>query len=114
MADLDREYSLYEIAIITRAGPARMLGLAQKGHLGAGADADITIYTPGADRKAMFELPCYVIKNGEVIVEQGEIRQSVLRSDAACDPAVMTWTPCRESEWFEENYSIRFANYGAG
>src|SRR5438105_8023193 len=73
LKDLDREYSLYEIAIITRAGPARMLGLTHKGHLGVGADADVTIYTPGQDKKAMFELPRYVLKAGEVIVEQGEI-----------------------------------------
>src|SRR5947199_120441 len=77
LKDLDREYSLYEIAIITRAAPARMLGLKQKGHLGVGADADVTIYTPGADRRAMFELPRYVIKGGEVVVEQGEIRREV-------------------------------------
>src|SRR6266404_3979534 len=44
LADLDRQYSLYEIAIITSAGPARALGLHQKGHLGVGADADIAIY----------------------------------------------------------------------
>src|SRR5207302_9176611 len=75
LKDLDRQYSLYEIAIITRAGPARMLGLKHKGHLGAGADADITIYTPSADKRAMFELPRYVIKAGEIVVEQGEIRQ---------------------------------------
>ncbi len=30
LKDLDREYSLYEIAIITRAAPARMLGLPHK------------------------------------------------------------------------------------
>ncbi|MCI0464067.1 MAG: amidohydrolase family protein, partial [Gemmataceae bacterium] len=41
---LDREYTLEEIAIVTRAGPARALGLKYKGHLGVGADADITIY----------------------------------------------------------------------
>src|SRR5262249_50530459 len=45
LADLDRKYSLYDIAIITAAGPARALGLTQKGHLGVGADADITILT---------------------------------------------------------------------
>src|SRR5262249_16630810 len=45
LKDLDREYSLYEIAIITRAGPARMLGLRHKGHLGPGADGDVTVYT---------------------------------------------------------------------
>ncbi len=49
LADLDREYTLSEIAIITRAGPARILGLKHKGHLGPGADADITIYTPDAE-----------------------------------------------------------------
>ena len=37
---LAREYTLNEIAIVTRAGPARLLGLAAKGHLGVGADAD--------------------------------------------------------------------------
>ena len=41
---LDRQFTLDEIAIITRAGPARLLGLRHKGHLGAGADADVTIY----------------------------------------------------------------------
>src|SRR5438094_7915365 len=69
--DLDREYSLYEIAIITRAGPARILGLKHKGHLGVGADADVTIYTPGADKKAMCERPRLVLKGGESSVEHG-------------------------------------------
>src|SRR5205807_4382552 len=74
---LAREYTLSEIAIVTRAAPARLLGLKDKGHLGVGADADVTIYTPGADRRAMFELPRYVFKGGELVVEQGEIRQDL-------------------------------------
>ena len=41
---LEREYSLYEIAILTRAGPARSLGLKDIGHVGPGAKADITVY----------------------------------------------------------------------
>src|SRR5207237_1348047 len=44
LADLDREYTLSEITIITAASPARSLGLARKGHLGVGADADVAIY----------------------------------------------------------------------
>src|SRR4029078_13096862 len=75
LADLNREYTLNEIAIITRAGPARILGLKNKGHLGPGADADITIYTPNDDKTKMFELPRMVITNGVVIVEQGEMRE---------------------------------------
>src|SRR6185503_12846299 len=56
-----REYTLNEIAIITRAGPARLLGLRHKGHLGAGADADVTVYAKEDDRARMFSLPRYVI-----------------------------------------------------
>ena len=70
-----RSIRLSEIAIITRAGPARILGLKNKGHLGPGADADITIYTPDPNQETMFELPRFVIKAGRVLVEQGEIRE---------------------------------------
>ena len=49
LPDLNREYTLYEIAIITSAGPARALGLSQKGHLGVGADADVAIYNEKPD-----------------------------------------------------------------
>ena len=49
LADLDREYTLYEIAIITSAGPAQALGLPHKGHLGVGADADVAIYNENPD-----------------------------------------------------------------
>ena len=78
LADIEREYTLNEIAIITRAGPAKALGLKHKGHLGIGADADITIYTPHENKEKMFELPRYVIKDGIVLVEEGDIRNDYL------------------------------------
>ena len=84
LADLDREYSLSEICIITRSGPARMLGLKHKGHLGPGADADLTIYTPDENKQTMFELPRYVIKAGEIIVDGGEIRDPLGQDIARC------------------------------
>ena len=64
LKDLTREYTLFEIATITRAGPARALGLAQKGHLGLGADADMAIYPHLDDPKEMFARPRYVFKGG--------------------------------------------------
>lgn len=73
---LAREYTLNEIAIITRAGPARLLGLRAKGHLGAGADADVTIYSREPDLARMFSTPRYVIKHGELIVEEGQLRRA--------------------------------------
>src|SRR5207245_8707314 len=66
LAAIDREYSLDEIAVITRAGPARALGLAAKGHLAPGADADLVLYDPGRDPEAMFRTPVAVIKEGVV------------------------------------------------
>ncbi|OWK45634.1 formylmethanofuran dehydrogenase subunit A [Fimbriiglobus ruber] len=114
LPDLDREYTLNEIAIITRAGPARILGLAHKGHLGPGADADVTIYTPGADIKAMFELPRYVLKAGEVVVEEGEIRRVPFGPAVCVEPAYDAGVLPHVKEWFESAYSIRFANYPVG
>jgi formylmethanofuran dehydrogenase subunit A len=73
LASLDREYSLYDIAIMTRAGAAKLLGLADRGHLGSGAAADITVYTDNADREKMFSKPDYVFKDGNMIVKNGEL-----------------------------------------
>jgi formylmethanofuran dehydrogenase subunit A len=73
LGSLTREYSLYEIAIMTRAGPARTLGLSDRGHLGAGAAADITVYRDEADRERMFAAPQYVFKDGELVVRDGRL-----------------------------------------
>src|SRR5262249_40545310 len=111
LADLSREYSLAEIAIITRAAPARMLGLARKGHLGPGADGDVTIYAPDDDKERMFSLSRYVIKGGEVVVDGGELRAvpegRTLHVAPEYDGAVL---PDIEG-WFSRYASIRFANY---
>ena len=111
LADLDREYSLYEICIITRSGPARILGLKNKGHLGPGADADITIYTPHENKETMFELPRYVIKAGVMMVEQGEIRDPVQGKTLHVSPDYDTGVEADIAQWFEKYYSIRFRNY---
>ena len=114
LKDLAREYTLEEICIITRGAPARMLGLPNKGHLGPGADADITLYTPSADYQAMFELPRLVIKGGQVVVEQGEVREPVAGKTLYVAPG---YDPGLEPElrsWFDELSTIRFANYPVG
>jgi formylmethanofuran dehydrogenase subunit A len=109
--DLDREYTLEEIAIITRAGPARLLGLRDKGQLGVGADADITIYDDREDREEMFAAPRYVIKDGVAVVEDGELREAgmgrLLRVAAEYDPSI---EPVLEP-LFEDRYSVPFSGY---
>ena len=111
LRDLDREYSLNEICIITRAGPAKLLGLDNKGHLGPGADADITIYSPHENKETMFELPRYVIKSGKIIVDDGEIRDPHLGKTLHVSPDYDQEIEPLISEWFEQYYSIRFRNY---
>ena len=108
---LDREYTLNEIAIITRAAPARRLGLRDKGHLGVGADADVTIYDDRTDREEMFATPRYVIKGGEVAVEEGELRHPddglLLSSRAAFDPDVSRVL----EPLFGDRYTVAFEHY---
>lgn len=107
LAELSREYTLAEVAIVTRAAPARMLGLANKGHLAPGADADLTVYSPSADRERMFSFPRYVVKAGEVVVDDGELRASpfgrTLQVAPAFDPAIVP----RLREAFERAATVR-------
>jgi formylmethanofuran dehydrogenase subunit A len=114
LADLTREYSLGEIAIITRAGPARILGLKNKGHLGPGADADITIYTPHENKETMFALPRYVIKAGIILVEEGDIREEHTGKLLHVAPGYDPGAEADIGQWFEDCYSIRFRNYPVG
>jgi formylmethanofuran dehydrogenase subunit A len=106
-----RELSLYEIAIITRAGPARILGLTSKGHLGVGADADVTIYEEHADKERMFEAPKYVIKTGDVVVEdhefRGDFEGKFLHVAPDYDPAIEKVL----EPFFDDYYTIQFRNY---
>lgn len=74
LPQLRREYNLYEVATMTRAAPARLLGLKDRGHLGVGAAADISVYTDRPDKTAMFSAADYVFKDGDLIVEDGEVK----------------------------------------
>jgi formylmethanofuran dehydrogenase subunit A len=111
LMDLTREYSLYEIAIITSAGPARTLGLPMKGHLGLGADADIAIYNHNKDIAKMFAHPRYVFKGGEMIVEEGDVR-GIIEGRAFItkpnyDPSIEDYL----RPVFQKEYTIGFDNY---
>jgi formylmethanofuran dehydrogenase subunit A len=83
LQSIDREMSLYDIAVVTRAGQAKALGLKNKGHLGVGADADIAIYninpeTTDIAKKYMsvrraFGNAAYTIKSGQIVTKDGEV-----------------------------------------
>jgi formylmethanofuran dehydrogenase subunit A len=73
LASLSREYSLTEIAIMTRAAPAKLLGLQDRGHLAPGAVADVAVYCNEPDKTKMFRDAALVFKDGELVVRDGEV-----------------------------------------
>jgi len=85
LTSINRELSLYELAIVTRAGQAKALGLKNKGHLGVGADADIAIYNINPETidiarkyktvRRAFGKAAYTIKDGKIVVKDGEVVQ---------------------------------------
>lgn len=111
LKDLEREYSLYEIAIITRAGPAKVLGLTQKGHLGPGADADLAIYPKLEDPKEMFAHPRYVIKGGEIVVDNGQIVHTKPGTTFYVTPGYDQHIEAAIRPDFEDFYTVSFENY---
>ena len=64
LPSIGREYTLTEIAVMTRAAPARLLGLADRGHLGRGARADIAVYRRRDDKAEMFRHAALTVKAG--------------------------------------------------
>ncbi|WP_437185312.1 formylmethanofuran dehydrogenase subunit A [Planctomicrobium sp. SH668] len=112
LSDITREYSLFEIAIITRASPAKILGLQHKGHLGPNADGDVTLYQPDPDLQRMFELPRFLIRRGEVIVDDGELRSQSEGNVLHVAPSFDDGSLKHIEGWFNEHYSLQFSNFG--
>ncbi len=123
LPSIDREYSFYEIAIVTRAGQAKALGLAQKGQLGVGADADVAIYDinpelvdPSKKYKKVrraFKKAVYTIKGGEVVVKDGQIVKSVFGKTFWVD--IKTSLPTEVNDdlkrKFREYWTVEYENY---
>ena len=114
LPQLGREYSLAEIAIVTRAAPARLLGLAERGHLGAGAAADIAIYREQADREAMFAAPAWVFKDGVVVVRDGRIQAAPQGATHVVRPDYDRAIERELGQYFDRYMTQRFAGFAIG
>jgi len=129
LPSLTREYSLNEIAIVTRAGQAKTLGLRNKGHLGVGADADIAIYDVNPEKieaakdykiiRKAFENTAYTIKGGEIVSKKDEIVRSVDGKTIWVDsevPSCLENASCPEilqdlKKRFREYWTVELENY---
>jgi formylmethanofuran dehydrogenase subunit A len=123
LTSTSRELTFQDIAIMTRAGQAKTLGLDNKGHLGVGADADVAIYDvnpkttdPSQQYKAVrkaFKHAAYTIKGGKVVVKQDRIVQQVNGSTIWLD--LQTSEPAEINEdmkrRFREYWTVEYDNY---
>jgi len=123
LCSITRELGFNEIAVVTRAGQAKALGLQNKGHLGVGADADIAIYNvnPQATDPSIkyrtvrraFKHAAYTVKGGEIVVKNDEIVKQVEGATVWLDvqtsePAEITDDMKRK---FREYWTVEYENY---
>lgn len=111
VASLSREYSLYEVAIMTRAAPARSLGLKDYGHLAPGAVADITVYKPQKNVEKMFEKPEYVFKDGRLIVKKGKVMRVVTGGTHTVRPEYDNSIEKDLRRYFDRYHTMRLDNF---
>ena len=127
IATIDREYSFYEIAQVTRSTPATVLGLSDtKGHLGVGADADVAIYDfnpetqdQSADYVALedaLQSAAYVLKDGEIVVKDGKVVSIGAHGrtywiNSLYDGELEKQVESEVEKMFKKYYSVNFANY---
>lgn len=120
---IEREYDFYDIAISTRAGTAQALGLKEKGHLGLGADADISVYNinpekidPSKEYNVIEKAFCqaaYTIKDGEIVAINGEIVKSIMGRTHWVD--IKTREPHEDEDDFKKQFTdywtVQYENY---
>ena len=125
LPDIDREYSFSEIAVATRAGTAKALGLKEKGHLGVGADADVAVYNINPTKidssrdyrlvRKAFRKAAFTIKDGRTVVKNGEIVETPIGRtywvDSAVSEDLKAKVESQMRETFTQYYTVQMDNY---
>lgn len=111
LGSIDREYTMQEIAILTRAGAAKITGLEGRGALGKGDWADITVYTENENREKMFEKPDYVFKDGELVVVDGEIVKTVWGTTHVVRPDYDKSVEKDLKKYFDKYMTMKMGNF---
>jgi len=111
LGSIDREYSMQEIAILTRAGAAKITGLVGRGSLGKDSWADITVYTENENREKMFEKPDYVFKDGELVVKDGEVVKTVWGTTHVVRPEYDKSVEKDLKKYFDKYMTMKMGNF---
>ncbi len=111
LGTIDREYTMQEIAILTRAGAAKITGLVGRGSLGKDSWADITVYTENENREKMFEKPDYVFKDGEMVVKDGEVVKTVWGTTHVVRPEYDKSVEKDLKQYFDKYLTMKIGNF---
>ena len=107
---IKKELTLYDIAVMTRAAPAKILGLENYGNLRVNSAADISIYPLIKDKEEMFKSPKYVFKDGNLVCQGGKIIQvpvgGVHFVDTKYDSNIKKYI----AKFYEKNLASKFSN----
>lgn len=106
LSSIAREYSLVDLAIMTRAAPAKLLGLTDRGHLGAGARADVAVYTPNGDKAKMFREAALVFKNGKLVIRDGGALDPLFGRTLRANPDFESAIKVRMRDYYQERYGL--------
>ena len=110
LRSITRELTLDEIAVMTRSGPAKLLGLPDRGQLGVGAAADIAIYREQADREAMFRVPERVFKDGLLVAKNGTLTATPVGGTHFVEPGYDTAIEKTLRKHWDDHGAIQFDN----
>ena len=111
LKSLKKEFSLHEIAVMTRSAAARLLGLADRGHLRPGAIADVAIYSERDDKAKMFATADLVFKNGVRVVQDGEIIQRLPGAAQIIRPVFDHRIERNIQSYFDRFYSLSLDHF---
>jgi formylmethanofuran dehydrogenase subunit A len=106
LPSIAREYTLPEIATMTRAAPAKLLGLKDRGHLGAGAVADVAVYAPDRDKAKMFRAAALVFKDGELVVRDGTVIAQPFGRTLNVEPGHERAIERRMQSYYDQRYGL--------
>ncbi|HJJ28528.1 MAG TPA: formylmethanofuran dehydrogenase subunit A [Methanocorpusculum sp.] len=122
LAEIDREISLFELSQMTRAAPAKVLGLKDFGGLAKGQNGNVAVYDinpdnmpKGLELEDKLSKCAYFIKDGVKVVEDGVVLEA--------NPVTKEtyWVDCKIpetkqvlhdiNEKFLKYYSVNLGNY---
>src|SRR5262249_36899013 len=83
-----------------------LFGLKDRGHLGAGAVADVAVYADDTDRAKMFGRAALVFKDGKLVVRDGKVTRAHWGRALTVRPGYDEAMDRRLRGYYDERYGL--------